>query len=129
VRAAAYLGTVQVGPFAPASCVISVLGDEAIVGRSVTDRFSITFDHGQQVIVTAPNAGHTAESRPPRRGRRPARAMGSPPRGQERIDSWDETKQCDFGRSISITPLRRAVGLEGRASGLKRGLIGQRRQH
>jgi hypothetical protein len=28
-----------------------------------------------------------------------------------RRDSWGEAKQCDFGRSISITPLRRAVGL------------------
>jgi hypothetical protein len=31
--------------------VVSVLGDEAIVGRTLTDRFLVVFDHGRQVRV------------------------------------------------------------------------------
>jgi hypothetical protein len=31
--------------------VISVLGDEPLVGRGVTDRFAVTLDHGRRVIV------------------------------------------------------------------------------
>ena len=36
-------------------------------------------------------------------------------------DSWCRAEDCDFGRGISITPLRRAVELEARSSGLKLG--------
>lgn len=42
VQAPAYLATVMVGSFGPFDAVISVLGDEPIVGRSLTDRFAIT---------------------------------------------------------------------------------------
>jgi hypothetical protein len=31
--------------------VISFLGEEALIGRAVTDRFRLTLDHGQRVIV------------------------------------------------------------------------------
>lgn len=50
-QAPAYLGTAQIGHFGPYDAVITVLGDEPIVGRSLTDRFSVTFDHGRRVIV------------------------------------------------------------------------------
>lgn len=29
------------------------MGDEPLVGRGVTDKFKITFDHGKKVIVEA----------------------------------------------------------------------------
>lgn len=51
VQAPAYLGTVMVGTFGPFNCVITVLGDEVIVGRSITDRFAVTLDHGMRIIV------------------------------------------------------------------------------
>ena len=51
VQAPAYIGSVQVGSFAPVAVVISVLGDEPIVGRAVSDSFRVTLDHGQRVIV------------------------------------------------------------------------------
>lgn len=51
VQAPAYLGTVMIGAFGPFDCLITVLGEEAIVGRFITDRFAITLDHGVRVIV------------------------------------------------------------------------------
>lgn len=44
-------GTVELGRFGPFEVVISVLGDEPLVGRGVTDRFAVTLDHGRRVIV------------------------------------------------------------------------------
>jgi predicted aspartyl protease len=51
VQAAAYLGTLQIGSFSSFPAVVTVLGDEPIVGRHVSDRFTIILDHGQQLIV------------------------------------------------------------------------------
>lgn len=54
VFAPAYLGKVEVADLGDAglfAAVISVLGDEAIIGRSLSNRFSITLDHGRRVIV------------------------------------------------------------------------------
>jgi predicted aspartyl protease len=51
VEAAAYLGTAVLGSYGPFDVVINALGDEPIVGRSFSDRFTITLDHGHQVIV------------------------------------------------------------------------------
>ena len=51
VQAPAYLGTITIGPFGPFEAVITVLGDEPIVGRNLTNHFSILLDHGQRVIV------------------------------------------------------------------------------
>jgi hypothetical protein len=31
--------------------LVTVLGDEPIVGRGVTDRFRLVLDHGERVIV------------------------------------------------------------------------------
>lgn len=51
IQAPTYDGAVELGGFKPFDVVISVLGDEPLVGRGVTDRFAITLDHGQRVIV------------------------------------------------------------------------------
>jgi predicted aspartyl protease len=51
VLAPVYDGIVQIGPFSPYPVLITVVGDEPIVGRGVTDNFLITLDHGRQVIV------------------------------------------------------------------------------
>ena len=55
VLAPSYLGKVEIADFGDAgtfAAVISVLGDEPIIGRSLSNRFSITLDHGRRVIVT-----------------------------------------------------------------------------
>jgi predicted aspartyl protease len=51
VHTRAFVGTVRVGAFDPLSVLISVIGDEAIVGRGVIDRYSIWLDHGRRVVV------------------------------------------------------------------------------
>ena len=51
VFAPLFRGTIHVGPLGPFDALITALGDEPIVGRGVTDRFKVTLDHGQQVIV------------------------------------------------------------------------------
>ena len=51
IHAPVYLGTVEVVGFSPTAATIIVLGDEYILGRRVLDRFEITLDHGQRVIV------------------------------------------------------------------------------
>lgn len=51
VPAPAYLGTVQIGDLGTFPAVISILGEEPIVGRSLSNHFRITLDHGKRVIV------------------------------------------------------------------------------
>jgi predicted aspartyl protease len=51
VSAPAYLGTAQLGDAPPIEVAISVLGDEPIVGRGVTDHYRVILDRGQQVVV------------------------------------------------------------------------------
>jgi predicted aspartyl protease len=51
IRTPAYLATVQIGRFQPITTVIIALGDEPLLGREVTDRFRVTFDHGQTILV------------------------------------------------------------------------------
>jgi len=51
VNSPSYFGTVDVGTFGPYHVAISILGGEPIVGRGLADRFAITLDHGQRVIV------------------------------------------------------------------------------
>jgi hypothetical protein len=36
---------------APFEGVVIALGDEPLVGRGVTDRFTVILDHGRQLIV------------------------------------------------------------------------------
>lgn len=51
VRTRAFVGTVRIGPFDPLIVLISAIGNEAIVGRGVIDRYSIWLDHGRRVVV------------------------------------------------------------------------------
>lgn len=51
VLAPYYLGTVQLGQMGTLPAVITSLGDEPLIGRGIADRFTITLDHGQRVIV------------------------------------------------------------------------------
>jgi predicted aspartyl protease len=51
VHSRAYVGTVRVGAFDPLTVLISVIGEEAIVGRGVIDRYSTWLDHGRRVVV------------------------------------------------------------------------------
>ncbi len=50
----AYLGRVEVADLGDAgtfAAVISILGNEPIIGRSLSNRFSITLDHGRRLII------------------------------------------------------------------------------
>ncbi len=51
VTAPAYRGTLQIGDMTPLRVTVTVLGDETIVGRAVTNHFKVTLDHGRQLIV------------------------------------------------------------------------------
>ena len=51
VTSPSYLGQVRIGAFPPLDCLISVLGDEPIVGRSITDNYQVVLEYGQRVIV------------------------------------------------------------------------------
>ncbi len=51
VLAPVYLGTGRLGSLSPFPVLITALGDEPLVGRGVMDRFKVTLDHGQRVIV------------------------------------------------------------------------------
>lgn len=51
VLAPAYRSSAQVGTMPSFSAVIIALGEEPLVGRGVSDRFSIILDHGQRLIV------------------------------------------------------------------------------
>ena len=52
VVARAYLGTAEL-PSIPRShaVLISVLGDEPIAGRGLTDRFLLILDHGERIVL------------------------------------------------------------------------------
>jgi len=51
IRTPAYLATVRIGALAPVVTVVIALGDEPLLGREVTDRFRLIFDHGQRIVV------------------------------------------------------------------------------
>lgn len=51
VLAPYYLGSVRIGTVEVAPVLVSVLGDEPLVGRAVIEHFRIILDHGQRVIV------------------------------------------------------------------------------
>ncbi len=52
IKGPAFAGTVHVGHFGPFDVVITSVGNESLIGRALTNLFTITLDHGQQVIVT-----------------------------------------------------------------------------
>jgi predicted aspartyl protease len=48
----AYLGIIELVELtATLPVLISVLGDEGIVGRGVSDRYRVTLDHGRQLVL------------------------------------------------------------------------------
>jgi predicted aspartyl protease len=54
VLAPAYLGRVEVAELGDAgfyTAIVSVLGNEPIIGRNLARRFRITLDHGKRVII------------------------------------------------------------------------------
>lgn len=46
-----YRGTVWLGHLGPIPVMIAAIGDEALIGRVISDRFTIILDHGRRVIV------------------------------------------------------------------------------
>lgn len=53
IDAPTYLGSVEIVGFPPIPATVIFLGNENILGRGVLDRFKVTFDHGQRVVVEA----------------------------------------------------------------------------
>jgi predicted aspartyl protease len=51
VVAAIYYGTLQIGGLAPVIVDVCTVGDEPLLGRGVTDQYSLTFDHGRRLLV------------------------------------------------------------------------------
>ena len=52
VRVPVYIGEVEVLGASPIPGLrVVFMGDEFILGRGVIDRFKVTFDHGQRIIV------------------------------------------------------------------------------
>ena len=51
VQVPVYVGVARLGGFDPVPARIAVLGREVIVGRGLTDRYRVIFDHGERVIV------------------------------------------------------------------------------
>ena len=51
VTAPAYRGTLQIGDMTPLRVTVTLLGDETIIGRAVTNHFMVTLDHGRQLTV------------------------------------------------------------------------------
>lgn len=48
-----FVGSAAIGDIAQIPVVVTTLGAEALVGRGVTDLFTVILDHGDQVIVEA----------------------------------------------------------------------------
>jgi hypothetical protein len=46
-----YRSSFQIGTLGPFPVAVTTLGDELLVGLEVISRFTVTFDHGLQVIV------------------------------------------------------------------------------
>ena len=51
VQAPAYPGTAAIGQLGSFPVLVTMLGDEPIVGRRVTDRFRVTLDHGRRLVI------------------------------------------------------------------------------
>jgi predicted aspartyl protease len=51
LMAPAFYCTVEVGNLEPVAAVVIVLGNETLVGRSLTDRYRVIFDHGTRVVI------------------------------------------------------------------------------
>lgn len=53
VRVPYFRGFADIGGLGEFECTVFALGDELILGRFATNRYSLTLDHGQRVIVEA----------------------------------------------------------------------------
>jgi predicted aspartyl protease len=51
LRAPGYLASVRIGRLQPVLTMLVALGDEALLGREVTDHFRVTFDHGREILA------------------------------------------------------------------------------
>jgi predicted aspartyl protease len=51
VTTLSYFGYVTIGHLQPAPSVVISLNGDPLLGRHVTDRFRVTFDHGHVVLV------------------------------------------------------------------------------
>jgi len=51
VWARVFDGTVQMGAFPAFTVGVIAVGEDLLVGRQVTNRFGVNFDHGQRIIV------------------------------------------------------------------------------
>lgn len=51
VRAPGYVGELRIGSTRVAPIIVSALGNLPIIGRGITSRFTVTFDHDRRVIV------------------------------------------------------------------------------
>lgn len=51
VLAPAYRGYIYFGSMGPINVVVTVLGDEHLIGRRAITRFRVTLDHGRQVVM------------------------------------------------------------------------------
>lgn len=51
ITAPFYEGVIKIGKLPSLSIIILAMGDESLVGRSVTDKFKVIFDHGRKVII------------------------------------------------------------------------------
>ncbi len=51
VQAPAYPGTAAIGQLGSFPVLVTMLGDEPIVGRRVTDRFRVTLDRGRRLVI------------------------------------------------------------------------------
>jgi hypothetical protein len=51
VLAPYYIGTIRLGPKELPGIMVTAVGDEPLLGRGVITDFTVTLDHGRQVIV------------------------------------------------------------------------------
>lgn len=51
VRAAVHRATVRIGELEPFRALVTVLGNEMLIGREVCNRFRIVLDHGSTITA------------------------------------------------------------------------------
>lgn len=53
IAAPFYEGIIKIGKLPSLNIIILAIGDECLIGRGVTDKFKVIFDHGRKVIIKA----------------------------------------------------------------------------
>lgn len=51
VLAPVYAGKIKLGKLSSFTVSVVSLGNEVMIGRGITDRFKVIFDHGKKVII------------------------------------------------------------------------------